>query len=279
MKVTDVSSDVLDDKTIMEKEQDIRDANAALIGSVPLIQDAPDVMFSLPRGIYSNGKWETEVELRELTGADEEALARFKDSADFFNGVVVYGVSRIGSIDLTELSFAERQSLLAGLLIGEREQLFLQIARITYGDEKELNHTCPSCQAEAETTLLISEDIKAPEMENPYTLTHTFKTNKGVEISYRLATGADQMVVLAKRGASLAEQNTLMLSECITQVAGKPVIDPLETARGLSMGDRRRLLEKLVEGQPSPNLNLEIPCLGCGFEMILPLSWGDIFRP
>lgn len=266
-------------ETPISVEQKLKDANKAVIGSVPLIEDAPNVMFSLPRGVYSNGKWETEVELRELTGSDEEALARFKESADFFNGVVVYGVARIGSIDLTELPFAERSSVLAGLLIGEREQLFLQIARITYGDEKELTHTCPSCQSEAVTTMLISEDIKAPEMEDPYTLTKTMKTVKGVEITYRLATGADQMTIVQNKGASLAEQNTLILAECITKVGGDPVVDPMSTARNLSMGDRQKLLQKLVEDQPSPDLNLPIPCIKCGFEMILPLSWGDIFRP
>jgi hypothetical protein len=275
MSFTDL--DATDIPTV--KEQDIQDANAAIIGEVPRIGESPNVIITLPRGRLNGSKWETEVELRELTGADEEKLARFKESADFFNGVIVLGTSRIGSTDLESLSFAERQSFLADLLIGEREQLFLNIARVTYGDEKELVHTCPACAVENETTLIISEDIKCKEMENPSQVTYTLTTNKGDEITYRLATGADQMYIVNKKGASTAEQNTLMISECVMQVNGKPVIDPMSTARSLSMGDRQRLIDSLVANQPSPQLNLEITCVGCGFDMILPLSWGDIFRP
>jgi hypothetical protein len=128
------------------------------------------------------------------------------------------------------------------------------------------------------TTMILSEDLKAPEMESPYTLTQSLATQHGV-ITFRLATGSDQMAVLARKGASVAEQNTVMLSECITQVDGKPVIDPMGLARHLSMGDRRRLLDSLMEDQPSPDLNLKVPCASCGFVMTLSLGWVDIFRP
>lgn len=272
-------TDVITDESPLAKEQELQDAQKALVGSVPTISEPPDVIIDLPRGLYTGSKWETEVELRELTGADEESLARFKTSVDFFNGVIVYGTARIGSQDLTELSFADRQSILAGLLVGEREQLFLHIARVTYGDKKEIEHTCPSCGTQAETVLFISQDIEIPEMENPHTLTYTMKTNSGSILKYRLATGSDQMSIMDKKGASSAEQNTLMISECVTQVDDQPVLDPIEMARNLSMGDRRRLLEELVDKQPSPVLDLKIDCVSCGFEVIVPLSWGDLFRP
>jgi hypothetical protein len=271
--------DINDTESPLAKEQELQNAQSAIVGEVPLIAESPDVIVDLPRGYFNGSKWETEVELRELTGADEENLARFKESADFFNGVIVYGTTRIGSNDLRDMSFADRQSFLAGLLIGEREQLFLHIARVTYGNEKEIAHSCPACGVESETTLLISEDIKCKELENPSQLTYTMVTNKGDVLTYRLATGSDQMAVMAKKGASTAEQNTLMISECVTQINSKPVIDPMATARNLSMGDRQKLISNLVDNQPSPQLNITIECVGCGFEMILPLSWGDIFRP
>lgn len=271
--------DLDDTESPLAKEHEIQEAHKAVTGSIPLIEDPAPNLFDLPRGRFNGSKWETEVELRELTGADEEALARFNDPADFFDGVVVYGTARVGSVQLTDLSFPERQSILAELLIGEREQLFINIARITYGNEKDLTHTCPACGNEAETTVLLSEDIPMPIMENPYTLTHTMVTSKGDTLTYRLAIGADQMAVIKRKSASAAEQSTLMISECVTKVNDKPVIDPVGMARSLSMGDRRRLLDHLVENQPSPDMTLKMPCLSCGFELILPLSWGDIFRP
>ena len=270
----------LDDKdSPLAKEQDLKEAKKAVSGSIPLIEDPIPNLFDLPRGRYIGNKWETEVELRELTGADEEALARFNEASDFFDGVVVYGTARIGSTQLTDLSFPERQSILADLLIGEREQLFINIARVTYGDEKDITHTCPSCGNEAETTLLLSEDIKMPVMDNPYTLTYTMVTTKGDTLSYRLATGSDQMAVLKRKGASTAEQSTLMISQCVIKVNDKHIVDPMGMARSLSMGDRRRLIDHLVEYQPSPDMTLTMPCISCRFELVLPLSWGDIFRP
>lgn len=271
--------DIDENESPLAKEKEIQDAQKVVTGSIPLIEDPAPNLIELPRGRYVGKKWETEVELRELTGADEEALARFNDAADFFDGVVVYGTARIGSTQLTDLSFPERQSILADLLIGEREQLFINIARITYGNEKDITHTCPSCGNEAETTLLLSEDIKIPVMENPYTLTYTMVTSKGDTLSYRLTTGADQLAVIKRRGASAAEQSTLMISECVVKVNDKPVVDPVGMARSLSMGDRRKLLDHLVEIQPSPDMNLKMPCAQCGFELVFPLSWGDIFRP
>ena len=125
----------------------------------------------------------------------------------------------------------------------------------------------------------MSKDIKVSNSDKAAALVNTFTTSKGGTITYRLATGSDQMEVLHKKGATTAEQNTLMLSECITEIDGGPVLNPLSAARSLSMGDRRKLLDILTSSQPSPDMNLEVACISCNFEMVLPLSWGDIFRP
>lgn len=272
-------SETIEDEFPVTKQQELEEAQKAVKGSAPLIPDAPDVMVKLPRGRLVGSKWEGDVELRELTGADEEALARFKDPLEFFDGVIVLGTCRIGSQDLTQLSFAERREILLGLLIGEREQLFLHISRVTYGDEKEIKHTCPYCATEATTTVIVSQDIKIPEMENPTQATFTFTTRSGDVLTYRLATGADQQEATSIRGASTPEQNTRLLSLCVSRVNDAPILDPIQMARNLSMADRTRLLDILVSNQPSPDLSLEVPCVSCGQEVVLPITWGDLFRP
>lgn len=265
----------LDPSPSLEKK--LQDANKAVAGNVPLIADAPNTVFQLPRGYYNGTKWETEVEVRELTGSDEESLARFKDPADFFNGIVVYGTARIGSIDLDGQPFADRSSALASLLIGEREQLFVQIASATYGDEKHITHRCPFCTTEADTTIILSEDFKPADAE-PLQMTYSLMTRKGHSLEFRLATGADQMAMFARKGASGAEQNTIMISECLLKIDGEPVVDPLGVARSLSIGDRRKMLDIMIDTQPSPDFTLKVDCVSCGEEMSLPLSWQDIFR-
>jgi hypothetical protein len=257
----------------------MEEAQRVLTGSVPVIPETPNVIFELPRGALIGGSWENEVEVRELTGSDEEALAKFKSPEDFFNAVIVYGTARIGSKQLSDMTFPERNFVLSGLLIGERETLFLNIARATYGDEKTINHQCRFCGLDIETVVVLSEDISCKEMSSPHTITYSLTTSKGTVLTYRLATGADQTLVLSRKGASSAEQNTMMIAECLISVNGENVFDGASSARSLSMGDRTALLQKLSEEQPSPNLDIPLSCVGCGAEIGVPLSWGDIFRP
>jgi hypothetical protein len=263
---------------VSDKESDLKAAEDVVRGDVPRITEGPDLLVRLPRGLYVNNTWEGEAEVRELTGNDEEALARFKEAPEIFNAVVVYGTSRIGSTDLLGKSYAERDALLGKLLLGEREQLFLNVARVTYGDTREFEEKCPQCETDLDTTLIISEDIKIREMETPFQVQRSYTTTKGRKVTYRLVTGNDQKLLLSRRGATAAEHNTILLSECIMQVDGQPVVDPEAFAKGLSMGDRRDLLTEMVEEQPSPTLSIEIPCPSCGFVLTLGLGWEHFFR-
>lgn len=259
-------------------EQELAKAKQDIAGPVPIVTEVPDTAVDLPRGIHSGGKWETRAEVRELNGSDEEALARFKDNADFIDGVVVYGTERIGSLDLSTKSFADRQSYLARLLLGEREQLFLAITKATFGDDKTLSYTCV-CGLESELDLKLSRDFLAPEIDGLQSGAFSYVSSKGKSIEYRLVTGADQMEATARKGSSAADQNTLILSRCVSLVDGMEVLDPLSMARDLSMKDRLGILAAMAEKQPSPDMTLDFECPGCGRVTKLEVAWSDIFRP
>jgi ribosomal protein S27E len=270
------------DQTMMDmgaKERQLQEAKEKMAGSVPLISDPQSCVVILPRGILRGQEWEQEAEVRELNGADEEALARVRDVVNFFDHVLAHGVVRVGSEDLSGRSVPERLTVLQNLLLGERSQLLLAIIRVTYGDNKTLNVTCPNCEAEQEIDLILSEDFKSSEMETPHKLTYSYATSKGQSIEYRLVTGADQAIALSKKGATTAEQNSTILSRVITAVDGGFVVDPLKFVRDLSMRDRTVLLDKLTEMQPQIDLTLKVPCAGCGGEQVLALGWPDLFRP
>lgn len=265
----------------IDVQADLARARQETVGPVPLIQSAPEPTFTLPRGLMHNGTWHTQVLVRELTGVDEEALARVKTVQDMFDAVITLGTVRIGTVELAMMPFSERQGLLQGLLLGEREQLYLAVVQSTYGDRKVLMYTCNSCSEEQELTVILSEDFKpkvVPDIQR--TTEFSFTTSKGAQLTYRLATGADQLEALGKKGALAAEQNTIVLSRCIQSVDGQAVIvNPIEYARGLSMRDRQALLTLLVDHQPSVDLNVTINCVACREEQTVPLGWGDLFRP
>lgn len=260
------------------RQQELRQAKEAMAGEIPLIPDAPGTTITLPRGLW-NGSWQTKAQVRELTGVDEEALAKAKDPADVFDTVLGLGTQRIGSIELTALSQAEREGTLRQLLLGERDQLFMAVVQATFGDVKKLSIRCTACNADQELVLTLSEDFKPREVTEVDGASFTYTSSKGDVIQYHPVTGDDQAEALRRKGASTAEQNTILLSQVIDSVNGKDLLNPVDYARGMSMLDRQKLLIELAERQPSIDLTVSAPCAECREEQTLILSWVDIFRP
>lgn len=263
----------------LSKAQQLADAKAAIAGSTPLIPDAPNCIVQLPRGLFQGGVWKKEAEVRELTGADEEALSRAKESTDFFDLVLAHGVVRVDDLNLRGVSVSERQGVLRDLLVGERSQLLMAVIAATYGDEKTLNITCPHCSVEQEATLHLSEDFKPKEVDDITAQSFTYNCKGGDVVEYRLVTGGDQHEALKRKGATLAEQNSLILQRCIVRVNGQMVLNPQDYVRSMGMADRNKLLNEMVAKQPDLDLDVQTLCVGCGGDILLPLGWSDLFRP
>jgi hypothetical protein len=265
------------DDPIVSKQQDLQAAKQAIAGPVPLLPESPDTSVSLALGLYHGGEYHPTAEVRELTGADEEKLAKVKDEIASFSTVIALGTTRIGSIDLESKTLQERKGLLGGLLMGDRDKLFLNIVRVTFGDTRNVGFNCMHCGEGQEVDLLLSEDFPQSDGDTSARV-FSYTTNRGDTVEYRLATGDDQEEVLDKP-ISQAESNTLMLSRCITKVNGELAVDPLGFARALGMKDRADLLNELASKQPSISLEVKTTCVACGEEVPLSVSWGTIFRP
>jgi len=261
----------------IQKQDEIRAAKEAAAGPVPIIGEAPDVLMTLPRGLFVNGQWQRTVVTRELTGADEEVLAKVPDQLAFFNTVIALGIESIGELDFTELPLAQRKSHLSGLLLGERDMLFVKVTQTSFGDQKEINFNCTLCEAEQSLTLLLSEDLQA-KMPEDDTEVHTFTSAQGV-LDFRAAVGSDQEEATSKRGTTSAEQNTIILSRCVTKCNGDLIVDPMKFVRNMSIRDRQNLLKELVGLQPVIDLELKTKCAACGGDQTIGLGWADIFRP
>lgn len=261
------------------KQEEIRAAKEKMAGPIPLIEDAPDTTLILPRGFFQQGAWHRRVEVRELTGADEETLAKVSDQLAFFSTVIALGVVSIGDVDFTKAALAERKFYLGSLLLGEREQVFLKVVQASFGNKKVIPFTCTLCDVEQDVTLLLDEDFKPKEVDDLDTVIRTFVAKNGDTLEYSLATGADQEEALGKKGASPAEQNTIMLSRCVTKRNGGLIPDQIGYARALSISDRQKLLQLMVDQQPSVSLEVSTTCAGCGGEQRIALGWADLFRP
>jgi len=275
-----VTSDVAyaSEQAVQDKQQALREAKEAIAGPVPLIEDAPDPTLVLPRGLFHSGVWERDVVCRELTGIDEEQLAKAKTPYDYFSTVLALGVVQIGTFDLSPLSIPERQYFLSDLLIGEREQIFLKIVQVSFGNDREINFKCQSCGTDQDVTLLLDTDFKPAEVENVEATTLEHTTSKGDVLTYRGALGGDQEAVMDKKGLSVAEQNTMMISRCVTKCNGELIPDPMGYARSLPMRDRSKILDLIVARQPQIDLNVTTTCVACAVPQTLGLGWRDFFR-
>lgn len=258
-----------------------REAQKAIAGAQPLMEEPGNPWITLPRGLQDGDRWDTQAVVRELTGVDEEVLAKYrKDSVLLIDAVTALGVESIGATNISEKSFDDRTDILRRLLIGEREQLFLAVATATFGDEKNVEYGCPVCEATSDVTISLTNDIERKTLKDAQDDVRKHTTTKGEVIEYRLVTGADQFDLYSRAtGLTSAEQNTLLLTEVIVRVDGKPVVDVRNFVRNLGMKDRAVLIDKLIKAQPSPNMILNTECPSCGSPVTLPLTWELVFRP
>ena len=60
---------------------DIARAKQAIVGDVPLMEEPPSTQVRLCRGLFQGTVWAMEAEIKELSGEDEEVIARALSSA------------------------------------------------------------------------------------------------------------------------------------------------------------------------------------------------------
>jgi len=273
----DTNQSTVDPDHIDQKQQDLAEAKKVVIGDAPVMERPPDGKITLSFGLLNGDSYEKDATVRELTGADEEALAKYTSTVEVIDAMLCLATERVGSKILSDMPFSERQSVLGPLLAGDRELLFLNVIATTYGDARDVPYTCPHCESSNEVTVIISEDFK-PKLKDELLPSYEYVTSKGSTIVYRLSNGFDQLALARKKGLSQPQVNSLILSECILTVDGDPPLAPMEFVRNMGLKDRRTLLEQLTDRQPSIDMLLRPNCPSCGEEVTLDISWEDVFQ-
>ena len=258
-------------------------ANQVPVSDEPRMQPAPDLSIELPRGVYDATRrvFLTKGYVRELDGSDEEALAKLRTPAEWFDGVVALGIDRMGDIDFNQLSFEQAKSLTGTLLPGEDMMVYLKVVTATFGPDRDIKYQCQNarCGREIETTLHIPTDFPVVLPEGDYLPTYDFPSSKG-RITYRLITSADEAQLLAQstETTTSAEMTSAALVKSIIAVNGLPPQDPEDFVRALPIRDRQALLEVIASRQPKIDMSLTIECV-CGFHNRFMLALQELFRP
>lgn len=249
-------------------------ANAAIADPVPHINEAPNTVVELLKGLYNpeTEQWETTAYVRELNGEDEETLASITSKktlsyAEYMSALLSRSVLKIGDIDISENSY-----LIDQLIIGDRDLLFVGTVKATYGRVRELEVTCSNCDATNYVTLNLDEDFAVTRPKTPLhiPLEVTLKDGSVVKLNY--PTGSDSLYV-AKKAKTTAEQNTLMLSRCATWDSNPPR-DREQWAKSLNLGDRGKLVKALSTDPPGPKMEeVKTQCATCGEDLLILMDW------
>lgn len=278
----DADFDTLSGETISAAEQPdtaTRATKAVLdadsLSGMPVIRPPDDNHVHLARGIQRNGQWLREAEVRELTGADEEELARAGTNwVRFLATLVQRGTVGIDGEPMSPAVASE-------LLIGDREMLILGIRRVTFGNDIEFSgFICPHCDESTELTVHL-DSIPIQELPESANGEYTVRLRDGSTAVVRLPTGADQDFVLGRQQWTGAQQNTEMLSRCVKQIrhsSGETTDVDAKTIRDLGMADRNTILKFLSDTQPGPRYNeVSFTHETCGREVPLPITMAHLF--
>lgn len=236
--------------------------------------ELPETVVELPGGyIDTDFNLITEAEVRELTGVDEEAIAKSTDSGRALLTILERGTVRIGEEKAT-------RTVLDSLLIGDRDFLLLAIRRATYGNTVDLTGVdCQHCAHVQDMTVDLSTDVEVSRLNDPATDRYFDVTGpRGKVFGVALPVGSTQRELILKGDLTLAEMNTILLSGAVTSVDGMPSLGA-STVRNLGIADREAITREIAKRYTGPRLNaVEKVCEQCGETMTVGLAMGALFR-
>jgi hypothetical protein len=230
-----------------------------------------DTTVDLPGGYVSqDGTVVKTAEVRELNGADEEAISKAGSKAKALGVLLQRGLVKVGNEDATK-------EMLDGLLSGDRDAILIGIRKVTFGDELKAMVHCYACNEDQDMVVVLSEDVPVRPLDDSKGRTWVVETKKG-PVAVALPTGLVQKKLMDNADKTAAEINTLLLSGCVISVNGSPSMGA-HTVLSLGMIDRSKIVDELIENNPGPRLGeVKKACKACGESIDLPLSLLDLFQ-
>lgn len=240
--------------------------NSPASSTPPMPRKAPDSMVTLPTGGTA--------EVRELTGADEERIARIpmKDFVWKQRDAIV----RAGLVAIEDEPVDPKN--LPDLLVGDRESILLAIRIATYGPQMDHKVICPQCESTQEIVLNLDEIEHIP-LEGSDTREVELRDGAIATIVLPRASTEDEALKMASKGKTGADINTRLIAESVLSVQGRGPWLGDASARELGLADRKALLAAITDVKVGPKYDdLEAECTDCGHRASLDVTLADLFR-
>lgn len=244
----------------------------------PSIDAYPDTYVHLPAGYIFQSEVVQDAEVRELTGADEEALEKARvggNPAKYINTLLQCGVVSVGSHTAT-------QSILDELVQGDLDALLMGVRRATFGDDFEVfGVVCESC-GESNDLSLNLKDIPVKELDDPSVRDFLVPLRKGRSARVQFPTGAVQTEIF-KKNRTITEMNNLTLAACILAFVeadgSETPCNGINAVKKMGVSDRKTIQMFIYDNQPGPRYDQVVAqCHACEGEVPVPLSVGVLFR-
>lgn len=260
-------------EVLSDNVDDIKDL-AKKIGQGPEIKTRmpANPTVDLPGGyITPEGSLVKFATVKELTGHDEEFIARGVNSTLMLNNVLLRGVESLGHSAPTERALDD-------LLAGDRDAILLGIRKATFGNTIDGVINCPGCGARQDMLIDLDEDVEVVELKDPIN-DRIFELDlKAGRAVVTLPTGAVQKQLAEGANKSLAERKTIFLGGCLVSINDDPCIGAYSAA-SLGILDREALFTEIAKRNPGPRLEAVVKaCKACGTEISVPLSLAEMFR-
>jgi hypothetical protein len=148
-------------------------------------------VITIPHGVPvdSNNSWLRQVELREITGYDEQLLAHTKHyPLPFRSSILLQSVLQISNSDSLLNAKIDKRKFVRTLPQGDRVALILNIRKIVFGDRISCTAPCANCKELLSFDVSVSELLKPmkadPKKEYPLQV-------EGYSLKIRPITGVD----------------------------------------------------------------------------------------
>lgn len=223
-------------------------------------------IYELPCGyIDPQGVLHIEVQLREMTGREEDLLASNKIAPQKkINALIAACTERIGNVtDKMQI-----QNIISTLTQGDRVFLLIAIRRTTLGDDLPMEEECPECKMKGNYIANLGTlDIKR--MADPMRRVFDMTLPSGKTIRFRVSNGSDE-----DRVAKVPDEEKLsMMLLCRTEVLnGKP--PTMMDIKNLGWRDRQALRDAFEDNDGGVDSSLELGCPACGHEFKRDLDLG-----
>jgi hypothetical protein len=207
---------------------------------------------TVPGGFELDGGWRRTLWVKPWSGRDQIAAGSSEGSAPAAFATRL--LSRCVYLDreATEVS----EAFARDLQVGDREALMLHLRRVSVGDRLPCVLTCPSCGAELELDLAVTDLLVPPYDHDGHEHQSTLgSSGEGVQVRFRLPTGADQEIA-ASVASRPEEARRLLLECCLVEIDG--------ASGELSPEQTDALARTMAELDPQADLRFAAECPECG---------------